>query len=323
MENKNNELPFDIEDQKNDVKFDSYQGDYDFDNEEEIIGTEETGIAGLSQEEYNDPNQIRVTISDADAPVVVLFGPPACGKTMTLVRLARYLNKNGYNIAPIRTFRPNADKNYEEICKKENFNSMINSADAANSTANVSFMLIEVIKDGKRLCQILEAPGEYYFNPNKPTDPFPTYVNQIIHGNNRKLWAIMVEPDWKDQEDRNNYVQRIKDLSLQMSRRDKVLFVFNKIDKTNFVRSRGVVNIPQARNQIKNLYPGIFEQFRNQNPITRLWKDYLCGFAPFQTGTYTTTTRRDGKGNTVMSYQEGPDEYPRMLWNEIRKSITG
>ena len=64
-----------------------------------------------------------------------------------------------------------------------------------------------------------------YFNPNKPTDPFPTYVNQIIHGNNRKLWAIMVEPDWKDQEDRNNYVQRIKDLSLQMSRRDKVLLL--------------------------------------------------------------------------------------------------
>ena len=32
MENKNNELTFDIEDQKNDVKFDSYQGDYDFDN---------------------------------------------------------------------------------------------------------------------------------------------------------------------------------------------------------------------------------------------------------------------------------------------------
>ena len=25
----------------------------------------------------------------------------------------------------------------------------------------------------------------------------------------------------------------------------------------------------------------------------------------------------------LVDYQEGPDEYPRMLWNEIRKSITG
>ena len=42
---------------------------------------------GLSVEELRDPNKISVTIADKDAPIVVLFGPPACGKTMTLVRL--------------------------------------------------------------------------------------------------------------------------------------------------------------------------------------------------------------------------------------------
>ena len=295
----------------------------DFGSTEPTADREEQNIKGLSKDEYNDPNQIRVTIADGKAPLIILFGPPACGKTMTLVRLARYLNKQGYKISPIRTFRPNDDQNYVEICKPENFSRIINSPDAANSTANISFMLVEVVKDGKRLCQILESPGEYLFNPNKPTEPFPSYVNTIIHSNNRKLWAIMVEPDWRNEEDRINYVSRINELSTMMDVKDKTLFIFNKIDKTNFTRKKGVINIPQARIEINNLYPGIFEMFKNQNPITRLWKDYLCGFVPFQTGTYTLTSKQDSKGNTVWNYQEGADYYPQILWNEIRKSITG
>lgn len=290
---------------------------------ESTTNVEEQKIKGLSKEEYNDPNQIRVTIADGKAPLVILFGPPACGKTMTLVRLARYLNKRGYIVSPVRTFRPSDDQNYVEICKPENFNRIINSPDAANSTANISFMLVEIIKDGKRLCQILESPGEYLFNPNKPSEPFPSYVNTIIHSNNRKLWAIMVEPDWRNVEDRINYVTRINELSTRMDVRDKTLFIFNKIDKTNFTRKKGQINIPQARVEISNLYPGIFEMFRNQNPISKLWKDYLCGFVPFQTGTYTQTTRMDSRGNVVYNYQEGADYYPEILWNEIRKSITG
>ena len=290
---------------------------------EPTTNVEEQKIKGLSKEEYNDPNQIRVTIADGKAPLVILFGPPACGKTMTLVRLARYLNKKGYKISPIKTFRPSDDQNYVEICKPENFSRIINSPDAANSTANISFMLVEIIKDGKRLCQILESPGEYLFNPNNPSAPFPSYVNTIIHSNNRKLWAIMVEPDWRNVEDRINYVTRINELTTQMDVKDKTLFIFNKIDKTNFTRRKGQINIPQARFEISNLYPGVFEMFKNQNPITKLWKDYLCGFVPFQTGTYTPTTKKDSKGNTVWNYQEGADYYPQMLWNEIQKSITG
>ena len=282
----------------------------------------ENKIKGLSNEEYNDPNQIRVTLANPKVPIVVLFGPPACGKTMTLVRLARYLNKQGYKISPVRTFRPNNDLNYVELC--DNFSQMINSADAANSTANVSFMLVEVInKDGKCLCQILEAPGEYYFNPNNPNAAFPSYVNTIIACNNRKLWAIMVEPDWQNTEDRINYVSRINELSRQMASKDKTLFIFNKIDKTNFTRKRGQINIAEARVQTSYLYPGIFEMFKNQNPITRFFSTYQCGFVPFQTGTFTETTKRDRNGNSVHNYQEGPDDYPRMLWNEIQKSIVG
>ena len=91
---------------------------------------------GLSLEELNDANKIKVTIADYKTPLVILFGAPACGKTMTLIRLTRYLQSKGYTVQPETSFRPAYDKNYKEMC--ENFDTMINSEDAAQSTDSAS-----------------------------------------------------------------------------------------------------------------------------------------------------------------------------------------
>jgi len=269
---------------------------------------------GLSAIEMNDPNSISVTIADQDAPLIILFGPPSCGKTMTLVRLTRFLQNQGYTISPIPTFRPKADLHYIEMC--ENFDQMINSENAANSTKPISFMLVEVMKNGKRLCQILEAPGEFYFNPAQPNTPFPNYVNRIIASGNRKIWSILVEPYWQDDIDRRNYVNRISSLKQKMRSHDKVVFIYNKIDKTNFVRSVGNINIEAAIQDIQNLYPNIFVPFLNQNPITKLFKKFNCDFVPFQTGDYT-------KAINGTTYQEGADEYCISLWSNLLRNING
>lgn len=271
-------------------------------------------VHGLSTAEMNDPNSIRVTISDPKAPLVILFGPPACGKTMTLVRLTRFLQSEGYTVAPIRTFRPTSDTNYTEICEK--FDETMNSDNAADSTNRISFMLVEVIKNGRRLCQILEAPGEYYFNPQNPLAGFPNYVNTIIASSNRKIWTIMVEPNWMDHVDRMNYVTKITRLKQSMRSKDSAIFVFNKIDLTNFVRGVGEINKSAAINEIKNLYPNIFVPFMNQNPITKWVKEYNCDFVPFQTGFYTPALNG-------FTYQEGPREYCVKLWNAIINGIKG
>lgn len=274
-----------------------------------------TPPAGLTSDELNDPNSIKVTVSDPNTPIVVLYGPPSCGKTMTLVRLTRYLLSKGYTVVPEKTFRPTYDSNYKQLC--DNFDQMINSNNAASSTTNISFMLVKVLKNGKPICQLLEAPGEYYFKPDAPKREYPAYVHEIINSMNRKVWAIMVEPDWSDVEPRRHYVTRIRDLKSRMSSRDRVIFVYNKIDKTPFVYGVGKVNTVQAMADVQNLYPSIFAPFENRNPITKYFSKYNCDFIPFMTGSYSQTM------NGGFAYTEGHYVYAQNLWQAMLKLITG
>lgn len=268
---------------------------------------------GLSLAELGDPNQIQITIQDKKNPIVVLFGPPQCGKTMTLVRLSRYLKQIGYKIVPIRSFRPAADDHYTSIC--ENFDNDVNSRQAAESTKNISFLLIKIMDDaGRTICQILEAPGEYYYNPEDPTAGFPSYVNVIISSSNRKIWCYMVEPDWKDQRHRDGYVDKIRLLKRNMRPSDKAVFIFNKIDKTNLIIDSGRINEKEARKEVKDLYPGIFEPFRSKGV-------FGCSdnfkFIPFQTGFYS----KNPHGG--LFFDPGDDIYPQKLWNVIHKLVRG
>lgn len=280
----------------------------------------EVNSNGLSSEELTDANKIKVTIVDKNTPIVIMFGPPACGKTMTLVRLTRYLkNFTGYGVTPIKSFRPAYDSNYKSIC--ENFDQMINSDDAAESTSRISFMLVNVMYKGKPVCQLLEGPGEYYFNPDRPKDSFPAYVNTIKNSNNRRIWLIMVEPDdtnsLMDQTARRNYVDKVKKLKSMIPPKDKIIFLFNKVDATSHVISPGEVRYADLMKTTKNFYPNIFVPFSNENPITKLWKPYNFDFVAFCTGDYTRTADGD------LTYQEGPDTYPRKLWSIIKKRING
>lgn len=276
---------------------------------------ETSAPAGLSSEEYNDPNSIRVTVADSNTPIVILYGPPSCGKTMTLVRMTRYLVSQGYTVVPEKTFRPTYDDNYRQLC--ENFNEMINSNNAATSTTNISFMLVKVLKNGKPVCQLLEAPGEYYFKPDDPNRQYPAYVHEIINSNNRKVWAVMVEPDWNDSVPRANYVTRIRNLKSMMSSRDKVLFIYNKIDLTPYVYGVGKINTAEAIKDVQNKYPNIFVPFLNQNPITKWFTKYNCEFVPFMTGNYSQTM------SGGYAYTEGHKVYAQNLWKAMLKLING
>lgn len=263
-----------------------------------------------SSNSSTDPNAITVTIADHDTPIVILYGPPACGKTMTLVRLARYLKDKGYQIVPDKSFRDSQDGGYNNLC--DGFDYIISSNDAAKSTSIISFMLVKVLTaNGHPLCQILEAPGEHYFNPDNIGATYPPYVQRIMRSNNRKVWAVMLEPNWENDEIRRNYVDNIKKLSKSLGSKGKVLFVYNKVDLAN------AETISDTIKEVADLFPGIFEPFKNQNPITRFWKVYNCDLVRFSTGGYSEKIA----GGTT--YTPSDDAYPEALWKKLMKMIRG
>lgn len=276
-------------------------------------------LPSFSSAELTNPGAISVTVADKTTPIVVLFGPPASGKTMTLVRMTRFLQNQGYTIEPVRNFRPAHDANYKDICDK--FNNMVCSEWAAELTRGLNFMLIKVSKRGKPICQILEAPGEYYFNPadeKEPRKTFVGYIENIIKSPNKKIWINIVEPDWKDESDRMKFVKKIALLKSKIYRNDKSIFLFNKIDMTEFVYGQGDVYMGPARKYVADNYPGIFLPFKNPSPITSLWRSYNCRFVPFVTGSYNEV---EVAGETKVKYEEGTDIYPRRLWTEIGKYL--
>lgn len=269
-----------------------------------------SGINPVANNSPSDPNAITVTISDEQTPIVILYGPPACGKTMTLVRLTRYLQDQGYQVRPDKSFRDSQDTGYRDLCDR--FNSIISSNDAADSTAVISFMLVKILSStGHPICQILEAPGEHYFNPGQTTHSYPPYISRIINSSNRKVWAVMLEPEWESADIRRGYVDNIRNLKNRLNSNSKVLFVYNKVDKS-YARTDS-----DTFKEVADHYPGIFAPFENQNPISRFWRKYTCDLVRFSTGDYA---KKVGGGQT---YTPSDDAYPRNMWNHLMKFITG
>lgn len=269
-----------------------------------------------SENNYMPHANDTVVIADP-SPLIILFGSGASGKTMTLIRLTKYLMQEGYNVSPETTFRNSHDKGYQEMCK--NFNSIVNDTKAPGRNRAVDFMLVKVMdKWGKPICQFLEAPGEHYFDPAAPTKPFPSYINTISQSNNRRTWVFIVEKNWKDQSDRNNFASRITDLQHQyVLEQDKVIFTCHKADKHSNYMAGGQYNVPLFYNDIQNQYPNIFSKYKNTNPITKLWRRDNFDFIVFSAGSFS----EDGQGG--LNYTPSNPSNPKMLWEAILKTIKG
>ncbi len=272
-------------------------------------------LLGLSEQEILDPNEIIVTISDTKTPVVVLFGARTSGKTMTLIRLAKYLSGQGYSVVHDPIFRPDRDTHYQRMCR--DFPQLIHSDYAASGNDVISFMLVKVIDpNGRTLCQILEAPGEHYFDADIPDRPFPSYIQKICSIPNRRSWIFIIEENWGGSQGvRDLYARKIRSMQRLINTRDRVVFTCHKVDKSSHFRSDGRPDERQIFQNIQFQYPHIFDPYVNRNPITRFFSPYAFDFVPFSAGAFTPTS----SGRQV--YNAGPDHYPARLWEAIKRNI--
>jgi len=250
------------------------------------------------------------TIADTQTPILVLFGPSQCGKSMTLVRLARYLrNVLSYNIEPRRDFLPSDNLVYQQRC--DAFENTINTYAPLPGNEYDEYMLCTVSdQHGNSKFQILEGPGEHYFSPIKPNSaiqPYPFYFNQIKNSRTPKTWCFFLEPDWLGRKLTPQYVSRIKrTLAFINVQRDRIVFLYNKVDKTEFIKF-GKVNFKALTRFAAQQYPGLFEAFKEDRLFFKWFKPYLFEFVPFSTGDFSEGT-----------FVESPDHFPAALLKVIK-----
>ena len=261
-----------------------------------------------------------IKIGDKRAPIIMLFGPPTSGKSMTLVRLARYLRKQGYTVKADPTFK--SDNAYKARC--DQFHKNLNTTEALQGNALNEFLMVKVINHGTTVCQILEAPGEHYFNPKKPDEVsarnFRPYLTEIIRNlPNRKIWVFITEAEWNVHASvKDSYVARIRGCEHQLLKpTDRVVMLYNKVDQKEELFEDGHLHVSSAENAMKDEYEGLAAVFKNTNPVTSLWRRFNYRFVPFCTGYYTKQV--GGK----YKYNESEEHYPRLLWAGLMECIKG
>lgn len=264
-----------------------------------------------TDDEIRDVNNITVTIPDTQTPIVVFFGSPASGKTLLLLRMIRFLEQNNYRVVPEAIFRPQTDKHYAKMCA--GLKDMAYSKYAPGGTDNISFMLVKVLDSvGNPLCQILEAPGEHYFDGRADLE-FPTYINAIRTAPNKKVWVFFVEQDWgSNQEVRNLYAQKICSMQSLISPNDRVVFLFNKSDKHRHqYKPNGEPNKQVFFTNIQQQYPGIFTRYQNTGLAKMVYGAYNFKAVCFSSGVFNVTN----DGHEVWTPEK--DWYCQELWDAI------
>jgi len=288
--------------------------------ESDTLSPNETDNVSEVQDRTPTPaHLITVDLIDKKAPIVLLFGAPSSGKTMTLVRLAKYLRPQGYKIIVDGNFCGCAWEYTENMGK---FNSMLNTNYALKGTGRNDFLLIKILdKHSKTICQILEGAGEDYFPSNmiagipRSRVPFPAYMTTVFASMNKKVWMFLTEPNWRTHADRLEYVDRIsfcKDN--HFGNNDKCIIVYNKIDSTPYA-SGDKIMISEAAKACNNEFEGIFNLFPNPSPLPFV-SEYACEFVPFSTGTYGLPIP-----GQQASYVPSKDLHPNRLWKTILKCI--
>lgn len=259
------------------------------------------------------------TIMNTNVPVVVFVGPPSSGKSMILVRLAKWLREQGYTINTDPTFLNTAD--YQRDCQQ--FQDKLNTTVALDGS--VKFLLVNVYQNGREIAKLLEAPGEDFYT----TDPekirngknqiVEPYLATIMTSRNPKSYVFLLDLDStisfrKDSYHRDSYAQRFLNnfypaINLK---RDRIVLLYNKIDKTMYGTINGCQDMKGARKDAEIYYRQLFTRMRGG-----LFNLDLFAFKTFCTGMFSS--QRDNMGNEYKTYNVADNIYPQELWKEIVK----
>lgn len=280
---------------------------YKFDLEDNTTsnGDNNTNQQPQSQSMEEDYSVAEINLGNIKGPVVIFFGPVSSGKTVTLVRLAKYL-KNQSNTVKINSgFRE--DSGYDKV--KEAFNDTLKNTNFAPSrTQNINFLLLDIYDKGSLYCQFLEAPGEHYFSLDKPD--YEPYFYDILNSSYKKVYVFFFERGmFGARATREDYANKITELlnGKIKHKRDKIIILFNKIDEYQEIFEGGRPNEKTLKDWVygEEEYTSLKQSIKRSN-----LKNVL--FVPFSSGNFTSAS--NNRKRWILS----SNEYPQKLWKAIR-----
>lgn len=262
------------------------------------------------------------TIVDRTVPVVVFVGPPSSGKSMILVRLAKYLRDQGYTIDTDPTFLNT--KEYRTGCRE--FLKKLDENVALEGT--VKFLLVNVYdRTGRIIAKLLEAPGEDFYTTDAgmigtgKNDNVEAYLATIMTSTNPKSYVVLLDLDSgisfrNDGYHRNSYMQRFLRYFLPAInlKRDRIVLLYNKIDRTMFGNIHGCQNPKGARQDAETYYGLLFARLKGG-----LFNIEQFAFKTFCTGMFSRQVNNWGEEEQI--YNVADDSYPRDLWKEITRKF--
>lgn len=252
--------------------------------------------------------ELSVKITDVQTPIIIPFAPRYFGKTCLLHRLIRYIRNKGYVVNLDAFFLPpHIALNSDIMVEYTNSLCYTYSPCATEIPIFGSFYSFHC----KRIVQFIDFPGDFSYNINRPSTP--SALKEIIESPNKKIWLFMLELDgFGGQIERDNYSERIMEVAAHISPNDKIIIVVNKIDmcSMDFKSMNGIVQALYLQ------YPAVLNCFKNQNPVTKLWRPFNCDIVPFSAGDFCRTC--DNKE----IFQPGLDIFPKQLWKAICKGLS-
>lgn len=224
------------------------------------------------------------------APIIIPFAPVHFGKTCLLYRLIYYLQNKGYSV------------------KCEEYMRSIYSLCSPCSTAIP--IQGKILWQGHIMAQFIDFPGAFLYDSYSPRKP--SALKEVLASSNKKIWLFLLDLDVLNGEfERVSYSERISEVAAHISSNDKIIIVVNKTD----VYSTSLKSKEDLIQAIYRQYPTVLNCFKNQNPVTKLWRYFNCDIIPFTVGLFCRTC-----DNKEM-FQPGLDTYPKQLWEAISKGL--
>lgn len=259
---------------------------------------------------FLSPEQLIARIPQPSIPIFMPFRYCCAGGTMLIRRLCVYLRDIGYEVNVVRDFLNWPD--YQMAA--EYYESSFDSSEAAPGNSIRDQYLIEICKNNRSICYILDMQGELQAHRMVENwNPVPFFM-QIVSGDNPIIWGIIIE---KEIGHRNcnvdYYCKTIANAKKFMKPFDKTIVIFNKIDETPFMLSPCSVNQKDAYNYARKKYPDLFNLFKTTNVLKGIVSPFNCDFVTFSTGYYPPIE------NGGFNYAKSNNIFPMVLWEHILK----